>query len=78
MGGAGEAETVGDGSAFYDLMFNRCRPAEAIHQYAGDTCIQHHPRPRPDSASGAGSSVCGRGPRPAFTPAAWTAFVSQT
>ena len=22
--------------AFYDLMFNRCRPREAIERYAGD------------------------------------------
>ena len=22
--------------AFYDLMFNQCKPAEAIEQYAGD------------------------------------------
>ena len=29
--------------AFYDLMFNQCRPAEAIEQYAGDTYIQHNP-----------------------------------
>ena len=29
--------------AFYDLMFNQCRPAEAIDQYAGDTYIQHNP-----------------------------------
>lgn len=28
--------------AFYDLMFNQCRPAEAIEQYAGDTYIQHN------------------------------------
>ncbi|MDQ3980352.1 MAG: nuclear transport factor 2 family protein [Actinomycetota bacterium] len=24
-------------------MFNRCRPAEAIEQYAGETYIQHNP-----------------------------------
>jgi predicted SnoaL-like aldol condensation-catalyzing enzyme len=28
--------------AFYDLMFNQCRPAEAIRLYAGDTYIQHN------------------------------------
>lgn len=26
--------------AFYALMFNDCRPAEAIRLYAGDTCTQ--------------------------------------
>ena len=29
--------------AFYDLMFNQCRPAEAIEQYAGDVYTQHNP-----------------------------------
>ena len=28
---------------FYDLMFNQCRPREAIEQFAGDTYIQHNP-----------------------------------
>lgn len=30
-------------TAFYDLMFNQCQPAEAIELYAGDTYIQHNP-----------------------------------
>lgn len=29
--------------AFYDLMFNQCKPREAIEQYAGDVYIQHNP-----------------------------------
>jgi predicted SnoaL-like aldol condensation-catalyzing enzyme len=28
---------------FYDLMFNQCRPREAIERYAGDEYIQHNP-----------------------------------
>ncbi len=29
--------------AFYDLMFNQCKPAEAIKKYAGDVYTQHNP-----------------------------------
>jgi predicted SnoaL-like aldol condensation-catalyzing enzyme len=27
----------------YDLMFNGCKPAEAVEKYAGDIYIQHNP-----------------------------------
>ncbi|HEV2529470.1 MAG TPA: nuclear transport factor 2 family protein [Thermomicrobiales bacterium] len=30
-------------TAFYDLMFNRARPREAIERYAGATYRQHNP-----------------------------------
>ncbi len=29
--------------AFYDLMFNQCKPREAMERYAGDRFIQHNP-----------------------------------
>lgn len=29
--------------AFYDLMFNQCRPREAMERYAGAEYIQHNP-----------------------------------
>jgi predicted SnoaL-like aldol condensation-catalyzing enzyme len=29
--------------AFYDLMFNQCRPAAAMQRHAGATYIQHNP-----------------------------------
>jgi len=28
--------------AFYDLMFNRCQPAEAVRRYAGASYTQHN------------------------------------
>ena len=30
-------------TAFYDLMFNQCKPEEAIEKYAGATYTQHNP-----------------------------------
>jgi len=28
---------------FYDLMFNQCKPREAIERFAGEVYIQHNP-----------------------------------
>ena len=30
-------------TAFYDLMFNQCQPAEAVQKHVGDVYIQHNP-----------------------------------
>lgn len=32
-----------DVTAFYEMMFNDCRPGEAIKRYAGEDYIQHNP-----------------------------------
>lgn len=37
------AENKENAKAFYDLMFNQCRPAEAIERFAGEVYIQHNP-----------------------------------
>ena len=30
-------------TAFYDLMFNQCQPAEAVQKHVGNVYIQHNP-----------------------------------
>ena len=31
-------------TGFYDLMFNQCKPAEAVRHFVGDVYIQHNPQ----------------------------------
>jgi predicted SnoaL-like aldol condensation-catalyzing enzyme len=40
---AGPEENKKAAMAFYDLMFNQNRPAEAMERYAGDHYTQHNP-----------------------------------
>ena len=40
---SGLAQNKANAQAFYDLMFNQCKPREAIEKYVGDEYIQHNP-----------------------------------
>ena len=40
MDHAANTETA---KAFYDLMFNACRPREAVERYVGSQYVQHNP-----------------------------------
>ena len=37
------AANKANAQAFYDLMFNQCKPREAVERYVGDEYIQHNP-----------------------------------
>ena len=40
---ADEEANKANAQAFHDLMFNKCRPREAVERYVGDVYIQHNP-----------------------------------
>ena len=40
---ADEEANKANAQAFYDLMFNKCRPREAVERYVGGVYIQHNP-----------------------------------
>ena len=46
--------------AFYDLMFNECRPREAMEEYVGDRYIQHNPHVGNGKEANTGEFVQGR------------------
>lgn len=37
------SQNTKNAQAFYDMMFNQSKPAEAIERFAGDEYIQHNP-----------------------------------
>ena len=38
-----EAKNTESAKAFYELMFNQCKPAEAVQRFVGAEYIQHNP-----------------------------------
>ena len=40
---AATEQNKANAQAFYDLMFNQCKPREAVARYVGDRYIQHNP-----------------------------------
>jgi predicted SnoaL-like aldol condensation-catalyzing enzyme len=40
--------------AFYDLMFNECKPRKAMEKYGGAEYIQHNPDVADDDVPGRG------------------------
>ena len=41
--GSSREQNKQSAQGFYDLMFDECRPAQAIERYAGAEYIQHNP-----------------------------------
>ncbi len=37
--------------AFYDLMFNQCKPREAVERFVGDKYVQHNPHVKDGKAA---------------------------
>lgn len=40
---SGQEQNKANAQAFYDLMFNQCKPREAVERFVGAEYIQHNP-----------------------------------